>query len=163
MEDLMTPVLVRDATPADAERIVRWNMLLAEESEAKQLSVDVLTRGVRRVLADRSKGRYFLADVDGRPAGQTMVTYEWSDWRDGQIWWIQSVYVEPGFRRRGVYRALHRHVIATAKADGGVVGLRLYVERNNVLAQQVYQNCGLANAGYIVFERMFDEYGVRSL
>ena len=149
-------IQIRDAAPSDAELIARWNMLLAEESEAKVLAPDVLLRGVRRLLADRQKGRYFLAHVEDRPAGQTMVTYEWSDWRDGWIWWIQSVYVEPEFRRRGIYRALHQHIAETARSEG-VVGLRLYVERNNAVAQEVYQSCGLANAGYLVFEGMFEK------
>jgi GNAT superfamily N-acetyltransferase len=150
------PIQIRDATPQDVELIVRWNQLLAQETEAKQLPRDVLTRGVRQLLADSAKGRYFLAEVDGQPAGQTMVTYEWSDWRNGQIWWIQSVYVEPTHRRRGVFRALHRHVAATAQSQKDVIGLRLYVERDNTLAQRVYENCGLANAGYVVFERLFE-------
>ncbi len=151
----MVQLQIRPATPQDLEIIVRWNILLAEESEAKKLSPQVLTKGVEQVLADPRKGRYFLAVVDGQPIGQMMITYEWSDWRNGQIWWIQSVYVEPESRRRGVCRALHDHVAAEAENDAEVVGLRLYVERNNTVAQQVYQKVGLESAGYLVYERFF--------
>src|SRR5262245_41978336 len=149
------PFAVRPATPDDTELVVRWNILLAEESEDKTLSPEVLTPGVRQVLADRQKGRYFIALDGDRPIGQTMVTYEWSDWRNGWIWWIQSVYVEADYRRRGVYRALHNHIAEVARRSGEVVGLRLYVEQNNTVAREVYQSCGLRPAGYLVYEHMF--------
>jgi GNAT superfamily N-acetyltransferase len=150
---------IRPATPGDAELVVRWNMLLAEESEDKTLAQPVLAEGVRQVLADQRKGRYFVAMVDGQPVGQTMVTYEWSDWRNGWIWWIQSVYVEPDYRRRGIYRALHDHIADVARRSGEVVGLRLYVEQSNTVAREVYRSCGLRPAGYLVYEHMFGEAG----
>ncbi len=154
LTDLM-PFLIRPATPNDTDLVVRWNIRLAEESEDKTLSAEILTRGVRQVLADQQKGRYFIAMDGARPIGQTMVTYEWSDWRNGWIWWIQSVYVEADYRRRGVYRALHNHIAEVAKRSGEVVGLRLYVEQNNTVAREVYQSCGLRPAGYLVYEHMF--------
>jgi GNAT superfamily N-acetyltransferase len=151
------PFEIRPATPDDAELVARWNMLLAEESEDKTLAAAVLTEGVRKVLADQAKGRYFFATDGGQPIGQTMVTYEWSDWRNGWIWWIQSVYVVPEYRRRGVYRALHEHIASVARASGEVVGLRLYVEQSNTVAREVYRSCGLQPAGYLVYEHMFSE------
>lgn len=153
----MSDLSIRPATIADADLVARWNIQLAEESEDKTLAPEVLAAGVRQVLADPHKGRYFIATVDGQPVGQTMVTYEWSDWRNGWIWWIQSVFVKAEFRRRGIYRALHNHVAATARQSGKVVGLRLYVEQNNTIAREVYENCGLRPAGYLVYERMFSE------
>ena|SRR5437773_12383736 len=150
------PFPIRLATPDDVELIVHWNVLLAAESEGKTLSPQVLMPGVRKILADQRKGRYFIAMDAARPIGQTMVTYEWSDWRDGWIWWIQSVYVERDYRRRGVYRALHNHIAQVAKQSGEVVGLRHYVEENNTVAREVYQSCGLRPAGYLVYEHMFD-------
>jgi GNAT superfamily N-acetyltransferase len=146
---------IRPAVLDDAETIVEFNDRLARESESKELSRDTLRAGVRALLNDRSLGRYFMA-LDGQQVvGQTMLTYEWSDWRNGQIWWIQSVYVVPEYRRHGVYRALHRHIRDLALADPGIAGLRLYCDTRNQLAQQVYQNVGLQPAGYMVFEEMF--------
>ncbi len=148
------PFPIRPATLDDLDLVVRWNILLADESEDITLSGEILRPGVRQVLADPQKGRYFIAMDGARPIGQTMVTYEWSDWRNGWIWWIQSVYVEADYRRRGVYRALHQHIADVAQRSG-VVGLRLYVEQNNAVARDVYQSCGLQPAGYLVYEHMF--------
>jgi GNAT superfamily N-acetyltransferase len=104
------------------------------------------------VLDDPAHGRYFVAEAGGRPVGQLMITYEWSDWRNGRFWWIQSVYVLPDARRGGVFRALFRHLEDMARDDPGVCGIRLYVERDNLRAQATYRHCGLADAGYAVME-----------
>ncbi len=152
------PFLIRPATPDDLDLIVRWNILLADESEDIQLAPEILAPGVRQALVDPQKARYFIALDGQRPIGQTMVTYEWSDWRNGWIWWIQSVYVDSDYRRRGVYRALHQHIADVARRSG-VVGLRLYVEQNNTVAREVYQSCGLRPAGYLVYEHMFGRGG----
>ena len=104
------PWTVRAATPADAPLVIEFNRRLAEESEGKTLDPAVLGPGVRAALADPRKALYFLAEAEGSVAGQMMVTYEWSDWRNGWLWWIQSVYVRPEARRRGVFRALFEHV-----------------------------------------------------
>jgi GNAT superfamily N-acetyltransferase len=145
---------IRPATPDDCEIVVDYNHRLAAETEDKHLCRETLRRGVAALLDDASKGRYFLACRQGRVVGQTMVTFEWSDWRNGPIWWIQSVYVEPEARREGVFRALYEHIRQTAQREG-VVGLRLYVEQNNARAQSTYQSMGMHNAGYLVFETMF--------
>jgi GNAT superfamily N-acetyltransferase len=148
----MTPT-VRPATPADAETVCDFNRRLAHESEGKALDLATLAPGVAAVLADPHKGRYFVAETDGQLAGQICVTYEFSDWRNGWFWWVQSVYVRPEFRRRGVFRALFRHVEDAARADPGVIGIRLYVERDNTPAHQTYLNVGFAWAGYHVMEK----------
>ncbi len=147
------PLTIRQAVPADAAIVIEFNRLLAEESEGKSLDPAVLAPGVAAGLADPHKSVYFLAEEDGVPIGQIMYTTEWSDWRNGWFWWIQSVYVRREARRRGVFRALFEHVAAAARAHPEVIGLRLYVERANHIAQQTYQQMGMTPAGYVVFER----------
>lgn len=146
-------ITLRQAVLADAAVIVEFNRLLAEESEGKALDVAVLSAGVAAGLADPRKSLYFVAEEDGLALGQIMFTTEWSDWRNGWFWWIQSVYVRPEARRRGVFRALFEHVRQAALTQGDAIGLRLYVERENHVAQQTYRNLGMDAAGYLVFER----------
>ena len=112
---------VRAATPADVEIIVAFNRSMAQETEAKNLAVDLVRPGVRTVVENPTLGRYFVACRAGAVVGQLMITTEWSDWRNGQIWWIQSVYVRPDHRRRGVFRSLYRHVEAVARDRKSVV------------------------------------------
>jgi GNAT superfamily N-acetyltransferase len=145
-------MLVRDATPHDAEVIARFNGALAEETEGRAPDADVLRRGVERGLAQPAMCRYWVAEAGGEVVGQAMVTYEWSDWRDGVLWWFQSVYVAPHARERGVFRALYEHVAALARADPDARGLRLYVEGDNARARRVYERLGMRDAGYLVFE-----------
>jgi len=152
----MNTLEIRSATPEDWSALARGNVLLAEETEGKQLCEETVGRGVRAVLADVNKGRYFVACSDGRIVGQVMHTWEWSDWRDGTIWWLQSVYVESDYRKRGVFRALYEHLHSLAEADENVVGLRLYVEHQNRRAQDTYQKLGMQTPGYTVMESMFD-------
>jgi ribosomal protein S18 acetylase RimI-like enzyme len=144
---------IRDAMPADGEFLARGNEAMALETEHKRLDPQVVRHGVAAALGDRAHGRYFVAEDDaGHPVGQLMVTYEWSDWRNGQFWWIQSVYVLPAARKQGVFRALYDHVDALTRSTPGVIGLRLYVESDNVAAQRTYERCGMDDAGYRVFE-----------
>jgi ribosomal protein S18 acetylase RimI-like enzyme len=144
---------VRDAVPSDLEFLARGNEAMALETEHKTLDARTVRLGVAAALDNVAHGRYFIAeDESGRPVGQLMVTYEWSDWRNGQFWWIQSVYVVPGARRLGVFRAMYRHLDVLARGTDGVCGLRLYVESNNVAAQRTYARCGLHDAGYRVME-----------
>lgn len=149
------PLTIRDALPTDLDFVVEANRRLALESEDIELDPALLRPGVQAVLADRSLGRYFIAESDGAPVGQLMLTYEWSDWRAGMFWWIQSVYVAGGHRGRGVFSALFRHVAALAEADPGVCGLRLYVDRSNARAQAIYRHLGLHASNYEVMERVF--------
>jgi len=146
---------VREAQNADAETIIDFNRRLAKETESKELPLDDLRPGVRAALADPEQSRYFVALLDGQIVGQIMITYEWSDWRNGRIWWIQSVYVPAEFRRAGVFRALFQHVEQLSRRTPGVTGIRLYVERNNARAIDVYSRLGMADAGYVVLEKMF--------
>lgn len=145
-------IRIRPAVEADADLIVGFNVALARESEGRVLDGATVARGVRNLLCDAGRGRYFLAECDGRVVGQLLVTSEWSDWRNGTFWWIQSVYVVPEHRGRGVYRALHRHVERTARAVGDVCGVRLYVEAANAAARAVYQRLGMRETRYLVYE-----------
>jgi GNAT superfamily N-acetyltransferase len=145
-------IRIRAARTEDVEFLAAGNVAMALESEHKQLDPATVSRGVRAVLDDPARGRYFVADRDGRPVGQLMVTYEWSDWRNGNFWWIQSVYVLPEARRLGVFRSLFAHLEQHGKADPTVCGIRLYVERQNERAQATYRHCGLVDAGYVVME-----------
>lgn len=147
--------IVRPATPADAPLLVAFNAAMARETESLQLDQDRLSRGVAAVFAEPARGRYFVAEVAGEVVGGLLVTYEWSDWRDGDWWWIQSVYVLPAARRLGVFRALYAEVERLARATPGVAGLRLYVERDNTRAQQTYRGLGMEASHYQMYERAF--------
>lgn len=146
---------IRDAVEGDAARIAEFNARLAEESEGMHLLPEIVGSGVEAMLADRSRGRYWVAELDGRVVGQIMVTYEWSDWRNGSIWWIQSVYVHGDYRRRGVFSALYRHVELLARQDPQVCGIRLYVERDNARAQRTYESLGMEMTDYRVMQSIF--------
>ena len=147
-----TEVTIHEAAASDWQLIADGNIAMASESEGKTLPRALVEAGVRAALADADKGRYFVARVDGEPAGQLFVTREWSDWRNGWFWWIQSVHVLPAYRRRGVYRALHDHVRSLAHQAGNVCGIRLYVERHNERAIATYHAMQMTDAGYALFE-----------
>ena len=145
-------VTIRPAALADAATIADYNAAMARETEHLELDPPRLLSGVRAVLADPSKGFYLVAEEAGRVVGQMMVTFEWSDWRNGVFWWIQSVYVHPEFRGQGVFQQIYRYVEDRAKSDGGVCGLRLYVEKENRNAQRTYERLGMAKTSYDVYE-----------
>ena len=149
----MPDFYIRDAAPADAGVLAQFNQNLAAETEDKQLDPAIVRRGVERILGDAAKGRYFVADADGEVVGCAMVTHEWSDWRDADLWWFQSVYIRADWRRRGVFRALYAHIRAAA-VEAGVYGLRLYVEQENLSAQRTYAALGMRDAHYRVMEEM---------
>jgi ribosomal protein S18 acetylase RimI-like enzyme len=146
------PLNIRPATLADASQIADFNRRLAEESEAKHLDTHTVLAGVTALLGNPAHGQYYLADDGVAVIGQLLITYEWSDWRNAQFWWIQSVYVPPQFRRRGVFSSLYAHIAELARRDPGVCGLRLYVEEHNASALATYGALGLGNAGYRVME-----------
>ena len=146
---------VRDALPEDAAVLVAYNSAMAEETEGKSLDPDKIGPGVANLLADSRRGRYWVAESGGAVVGQIMVTYEWSDWRNGNLWWIQSVYVHPDWRRKGVFSALYHHVESLASADPDAIGLRLYVEENNTRAQRTYAALGMVKPRYLVMEALF--------
>ena len=144
---------VRPARPTDAEAIVDFNARLAQETEHLTLDPALLALGVNAVLADPVRGRYWVAETDGRVVGQLSVTYEWSDWRNGWFWWIQSVYVLAEYRRLGVFRQLYRHIYQLATDETDVVGLRLYVENDNHAAQAVYADLGMTPIPFKILQR----------
>jgi GNAT superfamily N-acetyltransferase len=148
-----TELKIRRATVDDAEIVAEYNVRLALETEGTALDRAVLLPGVQAALADANKALYFLAEMEGDVVGQCMVTYEWSDWRNGPLWWFQSVYVRADWRRRGIFRALFEHVLAEGKA-AGAVGVRLYAHSENTNALATYQSLGMNSTHYIVLERI---------
>ncbi|MEK6233352.1 MAG: GNAT family N-acetyltransferase [Planctomycetales bacterium] len=150
----MSEFLLRQANVQDVDVIVEYNCRLAEESESIQLDPVVLTQGVAALLEDEKKGRYFVAEREGRIIGQIMITYEWSDWRNGPIWWLQSVYVAPDARRQGVFRQLFGFIENTMEQDSQAVGLRLYVENDNTAAQETYKRLSFQTSPYHVMQKL---------
>jgi GNAT superfamily N-acetyltransferase len=149
-------VTVRPACGEDLDALVQGNVKLAEETEHLRLDVDTLRLGIRALLESQVPGRYLVAEIDGRVVGQVLVTFEWSDWRNCTVWWIQSVYVAPNARGGGVFRTLYDAVRREAVASGAG-GLRLYVDTTNIHAQAVYGALGMDGGHYRVFEDMFEE------
>ena len=143
---------IRTAVPSDAATLAEFQVLLARESEGLELAPPTVARGVRAVFDDPGKGAYYIAQEGGRVVGCLMITAEWSDWRDGTWWWIQSVYVVPEARRRGVFRRLYEHVRALVAASGRLCGLRLYVDLRNARAQKVYEEMGMSGEHYRMYE-----------
>lgn len=150
-------IVVREAVPDDGPVIADFNSAMAVETEGGALDPDLIRPGVAALLGDSTKGRYWLAQHDGVVIGQILVTYEWSDWRNGMLWWIQSVYIAQENRRRGVFSTLYRHVESLARATPEVCGLRLYVENKNTRAQETYSALGMIRSGYHVMEIDFSK------
>jgi GNAT superfamily N-acetyltransferase len=144
---------IRRATLDDADTICDFNVRLARESEGKTLEMSQVRPGVAAIFSDAAKGRYYVAEIDGRVVGQLAITFEWSDWRNGWIWWIQSVYVRDDARRLGVFRALFDHLQAEARNETNVIGIRLYVEDENRAAHSTYEKLGLKWTTYRVMEK----------
>ncbi len=143
---------IRQAVLSDAPIITDFNLRLAAETEDLRLDAARVGAGVTALLKDPAKGVYYVAEVDGVVAGQLMITYEWSDWRNGSIWWIQSVYVKHEFRGQGVFRELFNHLQELARQQRNIPALRLYVHADNVRAQGSYQKLGMTRTKYEVFE-----------
>ena len=153
-------ITIRQAGLADRTIIAEFNVVLAEESEGSRLEPARVQAGVDAVLKDPAKGIYYVVVAGGAVIGQTMITYEWSDWRNGNLWWIQSVYVKPEFRGQGVFRRLFEHVRALASQQKGVPALRLYVHEDNKRACRSYEKLGMARTQYEIFE--IDLQGTRA-
>jgi GNAT superfamily N-acetyltransferase len=149
----MPNITVRVATASDIDAIIHYNQRLAEETEGKTLDPAVISAGVHRGFRSPEMCRYFVAEADGRVVGTTMITYELTDWRDGVIWWLQSVFIEPDYRRHGVFRAIYRHIEAMARAHPDVRALRLYVHHDNARAMKTYESLGMEKAEYELYER----------
>jgi|SRR3954447_2960705 len=150
----MTDIRYRDAVRADHAAIVDFQVAMAHETEDVTLDREICTKGVAAVFDDATRGRYYVAEHEGLTVGSLLITYEWSDWRNGNVWWIQSVYVVPELRGRGVYAGLYKHVQGIVEADSSLRGIRLYVDRRNTVAQQVYTRLGMNGEHYLVFEWM---------
>jgi GNAT superfamily N-acetyltransferase len=148
-------VTIRGANSDDLELICEFNARMAAETEGVALDPERLREGVRRVLDDPGRGRYFLAEMDGRVMAQSSITFEWSDWRNGWFWWLQSVYVRPEARGSGVFRALLEHIESHARAAGDVCGIRLYVDGDNQEAARAYDRLGLPASSYLMREKEF--------
>ena len=145
---------VRIAEPRDIETIAGLNIAMARETEHRQLCPLTIRRGIRAVFDNANYGFYVVAQSDGEVVGCLLITFEWSDWRSGLFWWIQSLYVRPGFRRRGVFKQLHDFVKAQASRRPEVCGIRLYVERSNHIAQNAYGQIGMKPTTYRMYEEM---------
>jgi ribosomal protein S18 acetylase RimI-like enzyme len=148
-------ITIRRALPADAPVIAQFNQALARETEQRMLDADRLLKGVAAILTDPLKGFYIVAESDGQIIGQLMITYEWSDWRNANFWWIQSVYVHPEFRKHGVFSQLYRFIESTVTEREDACGIRLYVEKENTRAQAAYEKLGMKKAVYELFETDF--------
>ncbi len=148
------PLKIRRATRRDATALIAFNRAMALETERKDLWPRVIGAGVRGLLRRPDSGFYSVAEVGGEVIGALMVTKEWSDWRNGDFWWIQSVYVRPEYRRRGVYRRMYAYLNKLAAKDRAVVGFRLYVEKDNLRAQATYRASGMERTHYLVFEHL---------
>ncbi|MGI2859351.1 N-acetyltransferase family protein [Shewanella algae] len=145
-------MLIRKGTPKDTEALVAFNQAMAQETEGLALDSDTLRRGVSTLLENPAKGFYLVAEIEGEIVGSLMVTFEWSDWRAADYYWIQSVYIKPEHRQKGIYRALYQEVKTLAEKQGGAASFRLYVEQENTRAQQTYQSLGMSQSHYLMYE-----------
>jgi ribosomal protein S18 acetylase RimI-like enzyme len=151
MQDVIT---VRLAESRDAQSLVNFNIAMAWETEKRRLPSEIVSAGVGAVFKKPERGFYVVAEKASGIVGSLMVTAEWSDWRNSVYWWIQSVYVRPEYRRRGIYRRLYEFVKAKAAREGNVCGFRLYVESENVIAQRTYEALGMTEAHYKMYEEL---------
>jgi GNAT superfamily N-acetyltransferase len=146
-------ILIRKANPPDAASIIDFQLKMAWETEEMKLIRETVTKGVQAVFENRSRGEYFVAENDGQIIASLLITYEWSDWRNCNVWWFQSVYVVPEFRRQGVFRKMYNHIRQLAE-DQDIAGLRLYVETKNSRAQKTYEALGMSSEHYSFYEWM---------
>jgi len=143
---------VRTAINSDKKTLVAFQMAMARETEGIELDFATVQKGVQAVLNDVSKGKYYVAEVDDEVVASLLTTYEWSDWRNGTILWIQSVYVLPGFRRRGIYKNMYTHIKKMVLDTEDLNGIRLYADKSNIAAHKTYQKLGMIHDHYVTFE-----------
>ncbi|MDA1188343.1 MAG: GNAT family N-acetyltransferase [Chloroflexi bacterium] len=148
---------IRPATLNDVDTLTRFAVEMAMETEGHKIEAESVKIATLAALNDSGKAIFFVAEVGSRVVGSLMVTYEWSDWENGDYWWIQSVYVSPPSRRQGIYRGLYNHVVAEAKRQGDVVGVKLYVYKDNLKAQKTYETLGMKRAPHYIYEIMLTE------
>ncbi|MDP4223913.1 MAG: GNAT family N-acetyltransferase [Bacteroidota bacterium] len=146
-------ISIRKATPADAPAIIDFQLSMAWETENLELNREIVTKGVNAVFADEAKGMYYVADSGGHAVASLLITYEWSDWRNCNVWWFQSVYVLPDFRRQGIFRRMFNFIKDQAEKQD-IAGLRLYVETNNLRARKTYESLGMSSEHYSFYEWM---------
>lgn len=144
--------MIRIAEKKDIEIITEYNLKMAEETEGLKLEEGVVRNGVRQGLMDPARATYYVYEIDEKVVGQLMITKEWSDWRNGEFWWIQSVYVAESYRHQGIFRDLYDYVRKLAESDANVCGMRIYVEKNNKTAQETYKKLGMKETNYLLFE-----------
>ena len=145
-------ILIRTAIPTDVQTIAQFNSAIADETEHLHLEMERLLKGVSGMFEDPSRGFYLVAEIDGTIVGQLMITYEWSDWRNGVFWWIQSVYVKKEFRAKKIFSSLYHHIHSMAKEQPNICGIRLYVEKENELAHIIYEKLGMKKTDYDLLE-----------
>ena len=150
-------LVIRQATATDASRIASFNVALARETEQRTLNRRIVGIGVRTLLAEPSHGFYIVADNGEKIVGMVMVTFEWSDWLNRQWWWLQSVYVDPAMRKRGVFTKIYNYIGEMGERQGNVCGIRLYVEKENRHAQRTYRSLGLNANSYRLMEIPLEE------
>ena len=149
---MVTDIFVREAEQSDVSTLIECNLSLADETESISLDKNILRLGIEKAL-ELNDCRYLVAELDNKIVGQTMLTSEWSDWRNGVIWWMQSVYVNPGYRKRGVFQSILKYIENLAEKTPEVKALRLYVMDDNQIARRAYQNLGIKNSSYLVYEK----------
>ena len=147
-------MIIRNATQEDIATIIDFQIKMALETEELTLEPDVVKEGVAAVFRDPTKGRYFVAEEEGVVVASLMITYEWSDWRNGLVWWFQSVYVLPQFRVKGIFAQMYHHIKGLVEASPDIRGLRLYVDKRNLPAQKVYTRLGMNGSHYDTYEWM---------
>lgn len=147
-------IQIRKAKETDLTTIVEFQLAMALETENLKLDKPTVEKGVSTAFSDSAKGQYFITEVDGEIAASLMITFEWSDWRNGVVYWIQSVFVKEEFRRLGIYRKMYAHIQGLVKKDDNVRGIRLYVDKSNIKAQKTYENTGMNGEHYQLFEWM---------
>ena len=145
-------IIIREACEPDLSILIQYNQALAKETENLTLNTDVLRLGIQSALKQKNC-HYFVAELEGNVVGQTMITSEWSDWRNAEMWWIQSVYVHPDYRKRGVFHCIFKHIEIISEKNYSVKSLRLYVMKNNLIGIKTYKNLGMSNSGYLVYEK----------
>tara|TARA_R110002153_G_scaffold47769_6_gene134871 strand:- start:13920 stop:14378 length:459 start_codon:yes stop_codon:yes gene_type:complete len=150
--NILGKIKIRVANNSDVSSLVKFNQLMAWETEQKKLDQAILFKGVSALVADGNKGFYLVAEQNDEVVGSLMVTTEWSDWRNGVFWWVQSVYITADFRRQGIYAQLYAQVKALAEQQQNVCGFRLYVEKENIIAQKTYESLGMQPTHYLMYE-----------
>lgn len=152
MSDIANKMIIREANFNDRESIANFQVAMAKETENEELDYSTVLNGVSAVLMNEEKGRYFIAEIDGNTIASLLITYEWSDWRNGTIYWIQSVFVMPENRGKGVYAGMYSYIKEKVEKSNDIIGIRLYVDKRNTNAKSVYIRLGMSSEHYELFE-----------